>query len=126
MLEARNLRKSYTAESGRVDAVRDISFGLKAGQFLAVVGRSGSGKSTLLAMLGGLCRPTSGEVRPRIVARVGRIDRSTGEYLRGSTRCYTSVTCSRSHPEPFVQSVRITVHEPTASDPRSPLEHHTR
>jgi putative ABC transport system ATP-binding protein/macrolide transport system ATP-binding/permease protein/lipoprotein-releasing system ATP-binding protein len=62
MLEARNLRKSYTAESGRVDAVRDISLGLEAGQFLAVVGRSGFGKSTLLAMLGGLCRPTSGEV----------------------------------------------------------------
>jgi putative ABC transport system ATP-binding protein/macrolide transport system ATP-binding/permease protein/lipoprotein-releasing system ATP-binding protein len=62
MLEARNLRKSYAAESGRVDAVRDISLGLEAGQFLAVVGRSGSGKSTLLAMLGGLCRPTSGIV----------------------------------------------------------------
>src|SRR6516225_608244 len=62
MLEARNLRKSYAAESGRVDAVRDISLGLEAGRFLAVVGRSGSGKSTLLAMLGGLCRPTSGEV----------------------------------------------------------------
>src|SRR6516162_1515191 len=62
MLEARNLRKSYAAESGRVDAVRDISLGLEAGQFLAVVGRSGSGKSTLLAMLGGLSRPTSGEV----------------------------------------------------------------
>src|SRR6516165_1150596 len=62
MLEARNLRKSYAAESGRVDAVRDISLGLEAGQFLAVVGRSGSGKSTLLAMLGGLCRPTSGTV----------------------------------------------------------------
>jgi putative ABC transport system ATP-binding protein/macrolide transport system ATP-binding/permease protein/lipoprotein-releasing system ATP-binding protein len=62
MFEARNLRKSYAAESGPVDAVRDISLGLKAGQFLAVIGRSGSGKSTLLAMLGGLCRPTSGEV----------------------------------------------------------------
>src|SRR6516165_5131269 len=62
MLEARHLRKSYAAESGRVDAVHDISLGLEAGQFLAVVGRSGSGKSTLLAMLGGLCRPTSGEV----------------------------------------------------------------
>ena len=62
MLEARNLRKSYTAESGVVEAVRDISLALEAGQFLAVVGRSGSGKSTLLAMLGGLCRPTSGVV----------------------------------------------------------------
>jgi ABC-type lipoprotein export system ATPase subunit len=62
MLEARNLRKSYTAEIGRVDAVKDISLAMEPGQFLAVVGRSGSGKSTLLAMLGGLCRPTSGVV----------------------------------------------------------------
>src|SRR6516165_12662361 len=62
MLEARDLRKSYAAESGRVDAVRDISLALEAGQFLAVVGRSGSGKSTLLALLGGLCRPTFGTV----------------------------------------------------------------
>ena len=35
---------------------------MEPGQFLAVVGQSGSGKSTLLAMLGGLCRPTSGVV----------------------------------------------------------------
>jgi putative ABC transport system ATP-binding protein/macrolide transport system ATP-binding/permease protein/lipoprotein-releasing system ATP-binding protein len=62
MLEARGLRKTYAAESGRVDAIRDISLRLEAGHFLAVVGRSGSGKSTLLAMLSGLCRPTSGTV----------------------------------------------------------------
>jgi putative ABC transport system ATP-binding protein/macrolide transport system ATP-binding/permease protein/lipoprotein-releasing system ATP-binding protein len=62
MLDARNLSKSYTAEARRVDAVSDISLELKTGEFLAVVGRSGSGKSTLLAMLGGLCRPTSGVV----------------------------------------------------------------
>jgi putative ABC transport system ATP-binding protein/macrolide transport system ATP-binding/permease protein/lipoprotein-releasing system ATP-binding protein len=62
MLEARNLRKTYAAENGRVDAVRDISLRLEAREFLVVVGRSGSGKSTLLAMLGGLCRPTSGTV----------------------------------------------------------------
>jgi putative ABC transport system ATP-binding protein/macrolide transport system ATP-binding/permease protein/lipoprotein-releasing system ATP-binding protein len=62
MLDARNLRKSYAGGAGRVDAVRDISLRLEVGHFLAVVGRSGSGKSTLLAMLGGICRPTSGEV----------------------------------------------------------------
>ncbi len=62
MLEARNLRKTYAAETGAIDAVSDISLELEAGRFLAVVGRSGSGKSTLLAMLGGLCRPTAGSV----------------------------------------------------------------
>ncbi len=62
MLQARNLSRRYAAESGLVEAVRDISLGLEPGRFLAIVGRSGSGKSTLLAMLAGLCRPTSGEV----------------------------------------------------------------
>jgi putative ABC transport system ATP-binding protein/macrolide transport system ATP-binding/permease protein/lipoprotein-releasing system ATP-binding protein len=62
MLEARELRKTYAATSGPVDAVRDISLAVEAGEFVAVVGRSGSGKSSLLAMLGGLCRPTSGSV----------------------------------------------------------------
>src|SRR5271166_1687325 len=62
MLEARELRKTYTTECGSCDAVREVSLALEAGEFMAVVGRSGSGKSTLLAMLGGLCRPTSGTV----------------------------------------------------------------
>ncbi len=56
------LRKTYTTESGECDAVRGVSLALEAGEFVAIVGRSGSGKSTLLAMLGGLCRPTSGAV----------------------------------------------------------------
>jgi ABC-type lipoprotein export system ATPase subunit len=62
MLEARELRKIYSTECGSCDAVRGVSLALAAGDFVAVVGRSGSGKSTLLAMLGGLCRPTSGTV----------------------------------------------------------------
>src|SRR3974377_2040228 len=62
MLEAREVCKTYTTEAGSCEAVRGISLALQAGEFVAIVGRSGSGKSTLLAMLGGLCRPTSGTV----------------------------------------------------------------
>jgi ABC-type lipoprotein export system ATPase subunit len=62
MLEARELRKTFSTERGSCDAVRGVSLTLQAGEFVAVVGRSGSGKSTLLAMLGGMCRPSSGTV----------------------------------------------------------------
>jgi putative ABC transport system ATP-binding protein/macrolide transport system ATP-binding/permease protein/lipoprotein-releasing system ATP-binding protein len=62
MLEARNLHKVFATDHGTVIAVRDISLRIETGQFIAVAGRSGSGKSTFLAMLGGLCRPTSGVV----------------------------------------------------------------
>ena len=104
MREVRDHRKSNAAVSGRVDAVRDISLEMEAGQFLAVVGRSGSGKSTLLAMVGGLCHPTLGEVRPRIAARFGLIDRRIGE-LPCARRCRRTTAAAAGvvvWQEPFV------------------------
>jgi putative ABC transport system ATP-binding protein/macrolide transport system ATP-binding/permease protein/lipoprotein-releasing system ATP-binding protein len=62
MLEAHNVHKVFPTERGDVVAVRDISLSIHDGEFIAIAGRSGSGKSTLLAMLGGLCRPTSGTI----------------------------------------------------------------
>src|SRR5262245_14632096 len=62
MLQARNLSKCYTAARQTVRAVDDLNLEVLPGQFTASVGRSGSGRSPLLAMIGGLCRPTSGEL----------------------------------------------------------------
>ncbi len=45
-----------------MNALTDISFSVQKGEFVAIIGASGSGKSTLLHILGGIDRPTSGEV----------------------------------------------------------------
>lgn len=63
VLQARGLRKEHGQGHGLVRAVDDVDLDVPAGQVLAVTGPSGCGKSTLLHMLGGLERPTGGEVR---------------------------------------------------------------
>jgi len=62
VLEARDVMKRYPLASGPVEAVRGVSLQVHAGEFVALMGPSGSGKTTLLQVLGGLDRPTSGEV----------------------------------------------------------------
>lgn len=62
MLSIRNVVKVYGTGSAAVTALRGISLDVPEGGFVLVAGRSGSGKSTLLHLLGGLDRPTSGEV----------------------------------------------------------------
>ena len=61
-LEVNNLVKNYGTGRVMVRAVKDATFSIEAGQFIAVVGPSGSGKTTLLSMLGGLLTPTSGTI----------------------------------------------------------------
>ena len=62
ILEAKNLVKIYGQGENAVHALDGVNLEVNKGEFLAIVGTSGSGKSTLLHMLGGLDRPTSGEV----------------------------------------------------------------
>ena len=62
VLRVRGLRKEHGQGQGRVRAVDEVHLDVPAGQTLAVTGPSGCGKSTLLHLMGGLERPTRGEV----------------------------------------------------------------
>ncbi len=62
LLEVKAVSKRYGSGDTAVDALKNVSFSVPKGQFVAVVGESGSGKSTLLNMVGGLDTPTSGGV----------------------------------------------------------------
>lgn len=61
MIEVRNICKSYFVGSEEVHALKNITFTIKSGDFVAVIGPSGSGKSTLMNILGCLAVPNSGE-----------------------------------------------------------------
>lgn len=62
ILKIENLSKIYGKGETAVKALDNVSFSIKKGEFVAIIGPSGSGKSTLLHMLGGVDRPTSGRV----------------------------------------------------------------
>ena len=62
LLEVNHLCKTYGSGETAVHALKDVSFSVPKGEYVAVVGESGSGKSTLLNLIGGLDTPTSGKV----------------------------------------------------------------
>lgn len=65
ILTTENLKKIYETPSGKVYALDGVSVSVSEGEFIAVVGSSGSGKATFLNMIGGLDRPTAGQVQIR-------------------------------------------------------------
>jgi ABC-type lipoprotein export system ATPase subunit len=77
VLRARGLRKEYGREAGLVRAVDGVDLDVAAGETVAVMGPSGCGKSTLLHLLGGLDRPTAGEIS--VAGK--RVDRLTERAL---------------------------------------------
>ncbi len=61
-LQTHSVKKYYKGDTSLIRAVDDVSIGIAAGKFVALVGPSGSGKTTMLAMLAGLLSPTEGEI----------------------------------------------------------------
>ena len=62
ILKVENLCKTYGKGNSEVKALNSVSFSVKKGQMVAVIGPSGSGKSTLLHLIGGVDKPSSGKV----------------------------------------------------------------
>jgi len=83
MLECNSLGRTYLSGGRELTVLKDISFQVDPGGFVAVVGPSGSGKTTLLGLLAGLDRPTTGRVRLD-GEDLGRLDEDALARLRGA------------------------------------------
>ena len=62
MIEVRELSKTYSIDGQVFKAVDNVSFTVRRGEMVSIIGHSGSGKTTLLSLIGGLTRPASGSV----------------------------------------------------------------
>jgi len=62
VLEVKNICKTYQAQNGEIEALKDISFDVKEGEYISIIGPSGCGKSTLLSIISGLESKTTGEI----------------------------------------------------------------
>jgi putative ABC transport system ATP-binding protein len=84
VVAARNLCKTYQLGEQAVHALRDVSFEIQHGEFVAIMGPSGSGKSTLMNLIGALDVPTAGELRLDGIS-VATLDRDQLAGLRNHT-----------------------------------------
>ncbi|MDQ3690198.1 MAG: ABC transporter ATP-binding protein [Chloroflexota bacterium] len=82
ILRATGLTKVYRRGGSEVRAVDGITFSVRAGEFMAIMGRSGSGKTTLLDLLGCLLRPTDGELEIDGRSVIGASDRELATIRR--------------------------------------------
>ena len=62
ILEVKNICKTYQAQNGDIEALKDINFSVKQGEYISIIGPSGCGKSTLLSIIAGLENKKSGEI----------------------------------------------------------------
>ena len=83
VVSLQKITKSYSRAGTEVSVLRDLSFDIPAGTFLAIMGPSGSGKSTLLNVMAGIDRPTGGSV---VVAGTRLDGLSEGEMARWRAR----------------------------------------
>ncbi len=63
LLEVKNISKKFNTTKGEIEAIKDISFDVNEGEFIAIVGTSGCGKSTLLSILANLTKQTDGTIK---------------------------------------------------------------
>jgi NitT/TauT family transport system ATP-binding protein len=62
ILRVENIKKTYQAQNGEIEAISDIGFSVTEGEYIGIVGPSGCGKSTLLSIIAGLYAPSGGQV----------------------------------------------------------------
>ena len=82
IIETTNLCKSFKLKDQTVEILKNINLEIKKGDFCSIMGPSGSGKSTLLYLLGGLDKPTSGEIKINGKKLVGMNDKEESKMRR--------------------------------------------
>lgn len=75
MVKVSHLSKDFETKEGKLEALHDVSFEIKAGEIFGIIGKSGAGKTTLLRILSQLERPSSGEVsiNNSVIAKEGKL-----------------------------------------------------